>query len=32
VPLLLTGVIACSITGMALLARRNHAQLTEGAT
>ena len=32
VPLLLTGLIACTITVMALAARRNHAQLTEGAS
>ncbi len=32
VPLLLTGLIACTITVMALAARRNHARLTEGAS
>ena len=31
VPLLVTGLLACTITGMALGARHNHARITRGA-
>jgi hypothetical protein len=31
IPLLVTGLMACGITGMALGARRNHARIVAGA-
>jgi cellulose synthase (UDP-forming) len=31
IPLIVTGLISCGITGMALTARRNHARIVEGA-